>query len=405
MAELKKRKLRSLKWTFILYIPICVVISWIGAYFIGNISNYLQEWYQDEVYDIRIEHHEDGFVVIKEPDGTIMYEPYYKPSYEKAELKYEIIYGIISYTQTLLIPLWVFFCVGLTGTAFYKREIEKPLRILMDASEKIANNCLDFQVPKANDDELGDLCQSFEQMRSALYENNQKTWRMLEERKQLNAAFAHDIRTPITVLKGYTDLLQKYEGTETLTTEKKAEILEMMKQQVERLENYAQKMSSVQKLEDIEVHRKTVPIQSIFDKCREMCSFIKLENETIPQINVQVPETCTSNVYLDEELVLEVFENVLVNALRYAREQIIVTGSCDESVMSITVEDDGRGFSEEELINAAKPFYRAKEETEQNHFGLGLYICSVICKKCGGKLEIANGNTNGAKVTAIFLTK
>lgn len=73
---------------------------------------------------------------------------------------------------------------------------------------KIAENNLDFKIIYDKEDELGKLCVSFEKMRQALQESNEEMWRQMEERKRLNAAFAHDLRTPLTVLKGQSELLR-----------------------------------------------------------------------------------------------------------------------------------------------------------------------------------------------------
>ena len=405
MAKINKKKMHSLKWTFLWYIPICVVISIAGSYLIGVVSNELQELYEEKVFDINKECYNGEYYIVQNEDGSIHYETYYKPYIGKEELKHHIIYGIISYTQTVIIPLWVIFCVALTGTVFYKRELEKPLKVLGEASGKIANNCLDFEMPKVKNNELGDLCESFEQMRKALYENNKRTWRILEDRKQLNAAFAHDVRTPVTILKGYTELLQKYEGMEQLTSERKEEIYGLMKQQVERLEKYAQKMSAVQRLEDIEMNTKTVLTRSISDKCKEMCRFIREEakKKSGSDIEIGVKENfIREEICIDEDLVLEVLENLLTNALRYARQCINIVLVCDENYLSISVEDDGKGFLKEELSNVTKPFYRSGEAKEENHFGLGLYICHILCQKSAGKLQVENGKNGGGKVTAFF---
>ena len=72
----------------------------------------------------------------------------------------------------------------------------------------ISNNNLDFSIKYDSKDELGELCSSFETMRFTLANNFSEMWRQMEERKQLNAAFAHDLRTPLTVLKGYNEILQ-----------------------------------------------------------------------------------------------------------------------------------------------------------------------------------------------------
>lgn len=72
----------------------------------------------------------------------------------------------------------------------------------------ISNNNLNFSIKYDSKDELGELCSSFETMRFTLANNFSEMWRQMEERKQLNAAFAHDLRTPLTVLKGYNEILQ-----------------------------------------------------------------------------------------------------------------------------------------------------------------------------------------------------
>lgn len=93
-------------------------------------------------------------------------------------------------------------------------------------------------------DEMGRLCGSFEVMRAALEKIKKEMWRAMEERKRLNAAFAHDLRTPLTVLRGCNEMLQ-------LTgNEQERHTADMMQKHIRRLENYAGSMSSVQRLED-----------------------------------------------------------------------------------------------------------------------------------------------------------
>jgi signal transduction histidine kinase len=85
--------------------------------------------------------------------------------------------------------------------------------VLKKATEKVADNDLSVEIEYDIKDEMGELCNSFEYMRKQLVANNQKMWEMMEEQKRLNAAFAHDLRTPLTVLRGYTDFLSQYVPT------------------------------------------------------------------------------------------------------------------------------------------------------------------------------------------------
>ena len=93
---------------------------------------------------------------------------------------------------------------------FYRKRLARPLSILEDSVEKIRRNDLDFHVSYDSRDELGMLCDSVETMRLELLRDKEEMWRLMERQKELNAAFAHDLRTPLTVLRGYTDFLARY---------------------------------------------------------------------------------------------------------------------------------------------------------------------------------------------------
>ena len=121
-----------------------------------------------------------------------------------------------------------------------------------------------FQKKVDKEDELGKLCASFEKMRQALQESNDEMWRQMEERKRLNAAFSHDLRTPLTVLKGQSELLRQYDPK--MTAEKVSDTSEMMHRHIIRLEEYVHTMGELQRLEDIEIVQQPVTMDVL---CRQ----------------------------------------------------------------------------------------------------------------------------------------
>lgn len=404
-----RRKYRSLRKTLYYCIPVCAILAYMGTMAIGYGTNYLQGWYDSNyMHSEGVRIWDGGYEIFIDSSGLVHYSyvgeevPVYDA--EHIDMTQKIIYGLISYMQVILIPLWMFLCVGLTGWIFYKREMEKPLRVLQDASEKIADHCLDFEMEPVKDNELGRLWDGFEKMRAALYENNRVTWQLLEERKRLNAAFAHDMRTPITVLKGYGEMLERYVPEGRISQEKLMEILGMMNGQIHRLESYTQKMSSIRKLEDLEPEPASVEAAALQEKLRNMCEILG--------DNISYSFGGTGTLGLDEALVLEVCENLVSNGLRYTRQMLQVTVRLVEGelpsaesesagYLEVVVEDDGPGFGPEELRHATDPFYRGEGQMEQCHFGLGLYICRLICAKCGGSLALSN-SVCGGRVTARF---
>lgn len=106
---------------------------------------------------------------------------------------------------TLYLVLGTIFIVKI----YYRLKLALPIEQLNIGIANLTNNNLDFQITYNSNDELGRLCSTLEVMRNELIENNQKVWELLDQRKALTASVSHDLRTPITVLKGYLDYLLK----------------------------------------------------------------------------------------------------------------------------------------------------------------------------------------------------
>ncbi|MCM1577938.1 MAG: HAMP domain-containing histidine kinase [Ruminococcus sp.] len=392
-----KNRFFSLKWCLFLYLPIAVVLSAAGVFAIGHGTNYIQQQYRIKYSEIHLGEITEYAVYIDEMGTPRIAAVDSETSFSPQKRK---IYSLISSAQVVLIPLWVIFTVGLTGVIFYNRELKEPIETLMNASREISGNRLDFEVYYYKNNELGALCKAFDDMKNALFENNRQLWRSLEERKRLNSAFSHDLRTPLTVLRGYGEFLEKYSADGKISPEKQREILEKMMAQISRLENYTEKMSSVSKLEDIIPRTESIALGELFSEIERTGELISGDKE----FTALLIGDKNAHINADSGLVMQVCENILANAARFAENKITVTVSLSETeeTLTVTVADDGRGFSEEGLKNAVKPFYRDSENNGGScHFGLGLYICSVLCAKCGGVLYAENGE-KGGKVTAVI---
>lgn len=139
---------------------------------------------------------------------------------------------------------------SLCAMAFFRRKLKEPLSLLTGAAEKIEKNDLDFTLSYERADEMGKLCASFERMRMALSENNRQMWRAMEARKRLNAAFAHDLRTPLFVIRGYSEMLSRQSGVD-FAQEQVEGMAKAIGKNVARLETFVNDMARLQKLEDI----------------------------------------------------------------------------------------------------------------------------------------------------------
>ncbi|WP_079912764.1 HAMP domain-containing sensor histidine kinase [Paenibacillus sp. 32352] len=292
--------------------------------------------------------------------------------------------------------------IVLMASLFYRFKLKRPLELLMNASEKMSANDLGFHISYDGKDEMGELCRVFETMRGQLETNYKTLWRSVEERKQLNAIFAHDLRTPLSVLKGYSEFVTTYLPQNKIPEDKLLDMLQTMKVHIMRLESYTEAMNSIQKLEDMPVHSRVI----------EMDHLVSLLNGSARQIS----EPCnkmfdssmaadTNEIAVDVHLVMQVFENLVANAARYASRKVSIHYSLCKGFFTITVMDDGPGFSDEALQKAMLPFYRGEVWDANDHHGLGLYICKVLCEKHGGGLHIENGSHGGGVVRASFFAE
>lgn len=312
-----------------------------------------------------------------------------------------------------LIAIWFAFCFLFAGNRFYRTRLTKPLGLLKDAANRVAQENLDFTVSYEYADELGDLAASFETMRASLEATQRQLWQTAEDRKRLNAAFAHDLRTPLAVLKGRIEMLDIRAAEDEEDTIRVA--CKTLLTQVARLEGFVEVMSQLQKLEDRPVNKRPVKTDTLIKSLEETAEALSAETElsidiTVDPHSISLARPNASrdlDLFIDSPLVLEAIENLLSNALRFAsnRVQLAISTTGDASLLKIAVSDDGPGFSTEAIERGCEPFYSTeKKNREESHFGIGLSTAKALCEKHGGCLKLLNLD-DGASAIATFSTR
>ncbi len=300
-----------------------------------------------------------------------------------------------------IFPHMAYICsTFLAALVYYQIKLKKPLRLLLDATNRIANNDLDFVISYEKDDEFGKLCTAFEKMRFCIETGSKAMWRQIEERKRLNASFSHDMRTPLTVLEGNLDILMKYKASGQLSKEDIAEIYSVMDMQLKRLHRYVSSMNKLQSLENIPITIKMLNTEEVIRALKNTAEIICAERKLTFSSEVK-----TKTINVDMEIVLQVFENLLSNAVRYANASIEVVCKKKGRDFVVAVSDDGPGFDPDTIRIATDPFYTTEKKSEVQHFGLGLNISEVLCQRHNGDIELKNLNTGGACVTVSFGAK
>lgn len=304
-----------------------------------------------------------------------------------------LVFLMLGAVQLLLVPLCYGSCTILCAALFYRRRLAGALRTLEDAVAQIAAGRLDFTVAYGRDDEMGRLCVSFETMRSALLDNQRTLWRQMEERGRLNAAFSHDLRTPLTVLKGHAGMLLSSLPGGELTNQEILDEVRVMELHIERLEGYVEAMARLHRLEDLEVRREPVDSGLLLAGLRDTAEILRGD------------KAVAWSVYgggtwrVDQEVVSQVCENLLANAFRHSRTKVDVTVSAEDGSLCVVVSDDGQGFTRRALERATDPFY---QESSGGRMGMGLHICKLLCERHGGELSICNNAKGGGLACASF---
>ena len=296
------------------------------------------------------------------------------------------ILAILNIVQTLSCILFPVGGLIVSVFLFYYLKLKQPISCLQNGIMRIQNNDLDFSLPILSNDEMGQLCAAFEEMRSELLKSNRLLWQQAEERKRLNAAFSHDLRNPITVLKGSVKLLRQ--GIQDEQT------IDRLESYTLRIEQYVEAMSSVQKLEQLSVKPKEIRLSVLQSELQETARLLALSKK----VSVLVPSDGT--VCIDHGLFLTVAENLIGNAARFAEKAISIQITLQNDSLVLKVEDDGAGYPLSLVQNGPNPF----ETTSSNssHFGMGLYSSRILCEKHGGRLILGNQAGGGASATAIF---
>ncbi|MCI8410562.1 MAG: HAMP domain-containing histidine kinase [Lachnospiraceae bacterium] len=281
---------------------------------------------------------------------------------------------------------------------YYKRKLEEPLRILKKEMEFIGRDDLSFDCSYVSNDEMGQICQTFNRMRKQLIKNQENLWELMESQRELNAAFAHDIRTPLTVMKGYIQMLLQFYPTGKLSEDKLVETLLMLQKQTERMEQFSLTMKEIHVMEEWRVNRQPLLMKELIQQIDVTLQGLPKEGKEI-YLHVDTHKD-KDELICDKNLIQEVVDNLLINALRYAKKEVNVFIQREEEGLYIYVKDDGDGFTKEALMKAARPYF----STTEGHFGLGLTICQTLCKKHGGELEVLNSIEGGGIGSVYFMT-
>lgn len=314
-------------------------------------------------------------------------------SYEALSPKKKQLYTGTSVAMVGLPMIYSIIGILICGFLFYKKRLGKPIRILEEAVNNISMQNLDFEICYEKKDEMGDLCTSFEKMRQELADNNRKMWKMLEERKKLQASVAHDLRNPIAIIEGYVEYLGENLKRKGIQDEKLEKSIGNLAESAKRLERYTNSIRDINNLEDIEICGKECELTELINEMREDFRIIVKKNGL--ELN-EVSKVERKKVIIDKQILWRIVENIISNSVRFANSKIDIIFENDDKYLKVTISDDGPGFTDK-IIKNKRGYFNLNNSLDE-HMGMGLIISEILATKHGGSVELSNIKDGGAKV-------
>ena len=338
------------------------------------------------------------FQSFERSDGIVIVNYQLSPRYRNAWMNQYFPNADLMMIGSMMVSILLIFVVL---TFFYANKLRQQLRPILRATEKIAEQDLDFQTSQSTIKEFNQVLSGLDHMRAALRESLMKNWKAEQDKQNQISALTHDLKTPLTVARGNADLLAMtpLDGEQT-------DLLEHFQKGIAQVDAYVQELSELNKtsltktltLEDISVREF---VEDIYDQTLSLAQ--------TKQINVAFDKKDIKKEIIghwDRSLLNRAFMNIVSNAVEHtpSGSQLLLTARLEEDEFTFICLDSGPGFSLESLAKATQLFYQEdKSRQSRNHSGLGLTIANDIVRLHHGSLSLSNDdNTGGAKVTIIL---
>ncbi len=278
------------------------------------------------------------------------------------------------------------------------KSLTNPIESLSDISKDIARGDYSKRANESKtNDEIGVLENNFNIMIDVIEENIKELKYLNESKQRFIDSLNHEIKTPITSIIGYSELLLKGNVSE----ETKLKALNYINSEAKRLETLN---TTLLKLTFIREEKITLEKVKLMEIVNSVCNTLryKLESKNI-NLNISFKEV---EIYVDKQLMIVLLTNILDNGIKACEinSYINIDGYYNNEAYVLRIIDSGVGIPPEDLDKVREPFYMVdKARTRKNNgIGLGLSICSEICKVHNINMDIRSQINKGTEVILTF---
>ncbi len=290
------------------------------------------------------------------------------------------------------IPLMCGLCLlFIAGTSAYLWvSVVRPFHKLSDFAERVAAGDLDLPLKYERTNYFGKFTWAFDSMRREIAAARAGEKQAIENNKTVIATLSHDIKTPVASIRAYCEGLEAYLDISPEKRRKYLEVIMRKCDEVSKLTNdlFIHSLSDLEKLE-------IKPVET--DICELLMQTVTELDPNGSEIRFEKPgyEFMTHS---DPDRLKQIVENIITNARKYAKTHIDITTRREDSTLAIIFTDHGSGIPDEDMAFVTDKFYRGHNSKGEPGSGLGLYICSYLCRKMNAGLSLRN-TSHGLEVT------
>ena len=303
------------------------------------------------------------------------------------------VYLLIVFLTAALLMYWIY------------RTVSVPLARLQRAARNIKEGNLDFEVKAETDDEIGQLCQDFEEMRLRLKANAEEKVAFDRENKELISNISHDLKTPITAIKGYVEGIM--DGVAD-TPEKMDRYIKTIYNKANEMDLLINELTLYSKIDTnrIPYNFATISAEDYFGDCAEDLH-MELEAKGVGfSYRNEIEED--SKVIVDPEQLRRVINNIVSNSLKYMDKpmgRITMNVKDVGDFIQVELGDNGKGIAAKDLPYIFDRFYRtdASRNSSKGGSGIGLSIVKKIVEEHGGNIWATS--EEGVGTTMCFVVR
>ena len=277
------------------------------------------------------------------------------------------------------------------------KSIMRPLGKMQVAARNIKEGNLDFELKAESDDELGQLSMSLEDMRKRLRDNAEEKVSYDKENKELISNISHDLKTPVTTIKGYAEGI--IDGVAD-TPEKLEKYVRTIYNKANEMDLLINELTLYSRIDTnrIPYNFSILSVNEYFNDCSEELSLeLEAKNVEFGYFNYVDTEV---RVIADAEQIKRVIHNIINNSIKYMdkkRAKINLRVKDVGDFIQVELEDNGKGIAPKDLPNIFDRFYRtdASRNSSKGGSGIGLSIVKKIIEEHGGKIWATSRENTG----------